>query len=380
MTMTVIAQKNGFRSSCQLIAAVMLMARFGALLLSTEGSIITIRNTLNPVIRASIVVIDNVTSNITTMIEEENPNFKVCNATESHQYYCEGPEYDQFADKFDAFLSNISHYNNGKFRNIYKTASKSRCWGKRQFPLPANSNILAIGNSHTRQILFSLMCQYPTLQVTEPEFDATNEKNSTARRRGTYYIIEFTNHAKLHLVTNHALFYSRKWNQYLESLVKTKLDEFDQLIVGKINTYTLALNTTFMALMMEKTAEFEDADFTTIPPPTVYDFAQLFPGPIVAHSMMADYGQDILNREMMESIKKANRSNVLFVNGRMYIPLLGECASVRWDQVSDCLSTESGHRCIGRRGGHPDLLAWDVIEALHNYSNTCRLLELGKVA
>jgi hypothetical protein len=339
--------------------------RFGTILLSKqEGSIFTIRNAL---IRVT-------TTNTATRIKEKR-DFQVCHATDSLLYFCEGPKYDHFADKFEAFLSNVTHYHDENSSQVshhtFTTGSKSHCWGKRKFPFPANATILAVGNSHTRQVLLSIKCQYPTLQYHEPAFNET-ESNATVKRRSTYYVIEFLNHAKMHLLTNHALFYSRKWRQYLESMVKMKLESFDLLIVGKINTFNEAFNSSFMVLMMEKAAELEEADFKTVPPPTLYEFAHLYSGPIVAHSMMADYGRDILNQEMLGLVKRVNRPNLHFVNGRTYIPLLGEeCASDQWDQISDCLPKASQHRCIGRRGGHPDLVAWDIIEAVHNYSNSC---------
>lgn len=300
----------------------------------------------------------------------ETRDFQVCHATDWHQYYCEGPEYDQFAEKFEAFLANLTHNQHQNGQSVHK----SPCWGKRHSPFPANTRLLAVGNSHTRQVFLSIKCQYPTLQVIEPEF---NEINSTTKRRATHYIIEFVNHAELHLVTNHALFYHKKWIEYLEAILNTKVEYFDLLIVGKINPFSDVSKRLFMAFVMDMTPELEEPDFTTFAPPTLYDFAQLFTGPIVAHSMMADYGEDVLNREMMGLVKRVNRTNVQFVNGRTYSPWLGECASDHWDQVSDCLPKASGHPCIGSRGGHPDLVAWDIIEAVNNHSNTCSIAEFG---
>ena len=309
-------------------------------------------------------------------------HFKVCNATEKLQYYCEGPKYDQFAERFENLLLNKTLHDKGQVANFLTPASKSRCWGKRQFPFPANKTILVLGNSHTRQVLLNIQCQYPTLQFFEPEFNESNETTSTSKRRGTYYFMEFLNHAKVHLVTNHALFYSRQWRRYLEAKLRMNMQSFDQLIVGRMNTYKDSYNTSFMALMLEKTAEFDEADFTKVSPPTLYEIAREYKGPIVAHSMMADYGNNVLNREMTRLVKRVNRKNIRFVNGRTYIPVLGECSSDHWDLVDDCLSKPKGHRCIGHRGGHPDLVAWDIIEAAHNYryDNSCRIPQGGKHA
>jgi len=130
-----------------------------------------------------------------------------------------------------------------------------------------------VGNSHTRQICQVIGCQYETLQYIEPEL---NNTQIDEMRRGAYYLIKFRNHAKLHLVTNHALFYSRRWVEYLEEMVHQKLTTFDAILVGKINTYLEAFKTSVMEIMKEKNSKLKDADFETIPPPTLVDFAALF--------------------------------------------------------------------------------------------------------
>lgn len=95
-------------------------------------------------------------------------------------------------------------------------------------------------------------------------------------------------------------------------------------------------------------------------------------------SMFAQYGQKDFPASAQRAIdyhKKAeNRSNIVFLNGRTHISRLGlECGSDDRTIVGTCHEAgESGrpafdmHRCTGRRGGHADLLAWDVVEALYS--------------
>jgi len=59
-------------------------------------------------------------------------------------------------------------------------------------------------------------------------------------------------------------------------MVHQKLTTFDAILVGKINTYLEAFKTSVMEIMKEKNSKLKDADFETIPPPTLVDFAALF--------------------------------------------------------------------------------------------------------
>jgi hypothetical protein len=280
---------------------------------------------------------------------EEGSKFQICQPSASTSYVCEGPEYDAFAEKLEALLK--------IFEQQDSALSKPVSWGKRRnSPFPDNSTILAVGNSHTRQILQTLICQYKVLQMIDMESNTTE-----VSRRGSYYFTEFANHAKLHLITNNALFYSHKWRTYLQEM--TGLSRIHAMIVGQINGMTEAYNTSFMDLMIEKTSHLEDADFTSVAPPQLEQFAEFYSGPIVAHSLMCYWGYDNFYG-MNDFVQSFNRPNVQMVNGRAYIGMLGECSTDNWLSVGVCSTDASSHRCVGDRGGHPDLLAWDIVEAL----------------
>jgi hypothetical protein len=96
-------------------------------------------------------------------------------------YVCRGPEYDAFADKLAEFIEE-------------ETPSRQETWGRRKFPFPANSTILAVGNSLTRQLFEVFPCQYRDVLVSWID----REANSTnAMRRATFYEGSFENGAKL---------------------------------------------------------------------------------------------------------------------------------------------------------------------------------------
>jgi hypothetical protein len=267
-------------------------------------------------------------------------------------YVCQGPEYEAFADNLEAFVNEESK-------------CRPTTWGKRIIPFPSNSTILAVGNSLTRQMFSFLPCQYPDQVASwvDEEGYSTNPM-----RRGTFYRGVFKNGATLYLVTNHAMFYSPRWPEFLARLIQVDSfnDQIDALVVGHINHFMNAYNTSFMEIMKEQTKKWDGADFESVPPPTWIDFAQLYYGPMVGVSMMADWSstdQDYI--EFTSQAHKMNRSNVRVVHGRKYISELGECGTNVWWDIGRCEEKRDVHRCIGARGGHPDLISWDALEAVN---------------
>lgn len=306
-------------------------------------------------------------------------DFAICRADgKRDSYVCEGPDYDRFASKLEHFVRMVHrrpnkigiYFPNMTLRQRSRLQRVPKTWGRRvDNPFPANTTILAVGSSHTRQIFQAMECQYETLRYEDVEGGKTNN----TLRRGSYYRIEFTNHAKLHLVTNNALFYSKHWVKYLEDLIEHKVEDLDAIVFGNFNRFIDAMNTTFMELMMEKTAHLEDADFRTIDPPELSDFAQIYSGPIVAHSLMSDWGwgngQLLLMGHLwqLQETQPERARTIRLVDGRKFIEILGEeCSSDDWKKVGICSNDVTKHRCIGSRGGHPDLLVWEILENLHS--------------
>ena len=117
----------------------------------------------------------------------------------------------------------------GSSRKIRPLMPSDTGWTPDRIPMSTSYDILALGNSHTRQVLQEVLpCQY-----------SIKQKVLTWKRpRVTMSCVEAAttlwssneNQAKLHLVTNHALIYSRQWPRYLQELVN-----HTALIVGKMN-------------------------------------------------------------------------------------------------------------------------------------------------
>jgi hypothetical protein len=143
--------------------------------------------------------------------------------------------------------------------------------------------------------------------------------------------------------------------------------------MGKFNAYNRHQNNTqFQAQMLHYSQTFPGVDFANIPPPSIETLTIVYDGPVVAVSMFALAGQ----RHVITSTKRAQQNkmswnrtnhNILFLSGRKHIQAIGlECGSKLKKGMGHCGNRDpNDHRCVGPRGGHPDLLAWDIIEAIH---------------
>jgi hypothetical protein len=67
----------------------------------------------------------------------------------------------------------------------------------------------------------------------------------------------------------------------------------------------------------------------------------------------------------------AKRTNLVAINARHYVHMLGECATNQTEIVGTCLMDvnhtyyDKGERCIGTKGGHADLVVFDLIEGIY---------------
>jgi hypothetical protein len=67
------------------------------------------------------------------------------------------------------------------------------------------------------------------------------------------------------------MFYSPRWPEFLARLIQVDsfYDQIDALVVGHINHFMNAYNTSFMEIMKEQTKKWDGADFESVPPPTL---------------------------------------------------------------------------------------------------------------
>jgi hypothetical protein len=276
------------------------------------------------------------------------------------QYQCAGSAYDEFSHKLLELATTPKHF--GLERD-------SKNWGKRKIPTPANSTVVFLGNSHTRQVFQTFMCQYRDNIVKATVLNDVDGKGS-----GIVHV-SLKENITVYGVTNLPHVYSPRWSELLKvSMNLQTLNDIDALVLGHFNTFKESINSTFMTLMKNLTAG-TDADFERISPPGIEDVAKVYSGPIIAVSMFADY--DVRRHKgvlkQIGALRKKGRKNIFSIDGRQYVPYIGECASDLGMSIGTCLTTDkspgkrhiNGHRCVGKNGGHPDLISWDIIELFH---------------
>jgi hypothetical protein len=103
------------------------------------------------------------------------------------------------------------------------------------------------------------------------------------------------NGAKVYLFINHAMFYSPKWPKFLSRFIGVDHLDYhtiDAFIVGHVNHFVNAQNTSFMDLMKEQTKGWDGANFETTQPSTLPDFAEVYKGP--ARGCEHDGGLDVV--------------------------------------------------------------------------------------
>lgn len=274
------------------------------------------------------------------------------------QYQCAGSAYDNFSHKLLELASNPKKY--GK---------DAENWGKRNRPAPANSTIVFLGNSHTRQVFQTFMCQFQNDIINTTVVNDLDGKGSGILR------VQLKENITVYAVTNLPHVYSPRWPDLLKASMNLHtFNSVDALVLGKFNTFKESANSTFLLLMKKLTAG-TDADFERRSPPGIEDVAKVYAGPIITVSMFAQYGVGQYQNSLktIKALQKKGRTNIYPIDGRQYVPYIGECASDSGMYIGTCLTTDkspgkrhvNGHRCVGRNGGHPDLVSWDIIELLH---------------
>jgi hypothetical protein len=285
------------------------------------------------------------------------------------QYHCHGLRYEQFSQRLWTFASDDER--------------RGPTWGRRSLPVPPHTTTLVFGNSHTRQLALSWLCQYQHLAST------IHQKSSEE------VWVHFEHNATLILLTNTPLVYSNDWAELVEENLGMKLSMIDTIVLGHFNGRPDSNKTAFENYMAKKTAELgPNVDFLKYAPPTPWDVAQSYQGDIIAVSPFSKSMMFFTENafETQRALKtKSNRGKFEVINARQYISRLGECGTDVQDKgngtityngrsydatLEMCMAAGEArlfgktrpphdmHRCVGAGGGHPDLVAWDVMESL----------------
>jgi hypothetical protein len=260
-------------------------------------------------------------------------------------YQCEGTAYDEFAEHMEDHMEEYSQ--------------SQPTWGRRSFPFPNNTKIFMLGNSHTRQMYQSLLCQYQS-QIDQAEM--LDPWSSS---------FHFQNNVTLVTMANTPYVYSKEWRKNLESITGMSLSSFDAVVLGIFNKYDPRGKTTFLSEMLNYSQYIPNVDFENIPAPSIATMARAYTsGPLISLGMFCPIRNAALAKRTAQVVKESQQKvqkYPIFVSGRTHVDAIGyEGGSTNRLQVDQCDNAgKQLHRCAGRRGGHPDLLAWDVIETVY---------------
>jgi hypothetical protein len=172
-------------------------------------------------------------------------------------------------------------------------------------------------------------------------------------------------------LTNNPVVYSPHWVTLVENIVGRPLGSFDAIVLGKFNSFNESKGTSFTETVTQALRSLPGAlDFSKSRAPTLPDIMTIYDGPMVYVSMFAAYGQSqFRDNDATMKNTRGTRDNISVINGRKYIDILKmECGSDGFNMVGSCKEDEEGkdaHRCLGVKGGHPDLIAWEVAEILN---------------
>ena len=139
------------------------------------------------------------------------------------------------------------------------------------------------------------------------------------------------------------------------------------------NLYEGSQNTAFARWMASISGNNSDIAFGSIEPPSVPDLAASFQKPIIVVTMFTGGGTPLLQAKKaekeVEDLRRQGRTNVTFIHGRRHIDRIGiECSNMQpltFAILGSCDEESHHHKCIGVYGGHPDLISFDVEEALY---------------
>ena len=273
-------------------------------------------------------------------------------------YQCAGPLYDAFSASMNEYATRRSN-------------SDKSPWGRRSFPAPANTRILVWGNSHLRQVLEAILCQ-------QMQRGHILEMNRLTAYQGWQYTL--TNNVTIVSVINSWTPYSTKWARLLERELEMPLHSFHAIVTGFFNTCNE--DSTFAGTMQKISETSKDVDCVHTPPPTPWQIHERFGRRPLLYVSMLDTSRKAefvaLQKQAAVSLPNHNTtsSSLSLLDAQEHHSVQGSnaCWSAKRYQQDDCATEQYDavtgaivmrHACFGRQGSQADMVAWDVMEFLH---------------
>lgn len=300
-------------------------------------------------------------------------------------YQCTGPEYQRLGRLLQKHAA-----------HLVETGQKPPTWGHRAQPLPSNARILMFGNSHLRQVALSLVGQFVsnsnTSSITEIHQYGMQTGSQIMAQRYTIGGLNIT----IYVVTNSYVAHCPHpyWKDALEQQIGVSLDSMDAVVMSVLNPYDAKYrHLEYYTNIADKLKRYVPAEYNCrvehLTPPSLGELLGVFPDnrPVVYLTMFSDHNQGVVQRARAAYQQQAQKqkrrqgaqntttvsSPVLFLRVRDYIDnvhhegAVGHLARQR-HLPSHCIAKKAmgklKHRCVGKSGGYPDLVAWDVSEFL----------------
>ena len=275
-------------------------------------------------------------------------------------YQCEGEEYDAFGAHLKTVIQEQS-----------TSGEHSPQWGRRPTALPDHKSLLIHGNSHARQIAQAIVCQYGDQVVDLYHYGDEMDPNMVLR-------VDFDNNSTLWVVANSYVPYTDDWALQLAlqlNFTDTQhlVSSIDGIILGMFNKCFIPSSTaSFVAHMTSVAANRTDMSCTRKDyGPRMTSVAKVFANQPILYIPMFSVSRSTRMERVHKDIAALNENRVAAMDPRRYIDLMhNECGSNSRLDLSKCINNERAHtnmhRCMGPLGGHPDLIAWDALEWLHD--------------
>jgi hypothetical protein len=277
-------------------------------------------------------------------------------------YQCTGEAYENYT----------SHYLKPYARSSAGSTDYPSTWGHRPFPLPSDVSVLVLGNSHTKQTVIALLCQYAdVVQSVTPLGPSDIEPQNIS----FFFEVRFLNNASMVFLGNHPLVYSRTWSDNIRrfDFKHRALQDYDAVVLGQFNQYDPKYRSSLLFSMMLSFQRRHPnlVDVEHDPCPSLTDLARQYNRSIVVMPMFAGFAQTWTEQAIKEVQwfqSSQNRSNMGVIHTRRHVRAVGtECgSSADRTSIGACIANSGAHRCTGTSGGDADLMAWDLVESLYS--------------
>ena len=292
----------------------------------------------------------------------QSNSFNKTTTTIPVDYQCTGEAYENYT----------SHYLKPYARSAAERIDYPLTWGRRPFPLPSEVSILVLGNSHTKQTVIALLCQYADIvQTVTPlgpsDIDPLNIS--------FFFEVRFLNNASMVFLGNHPLAYSKTWFDNIRRFDPhhRALQDYDVVVLGQFNQYNPKYRNSLLFSMILSFQRRHPSliDVEHDPCPSLIDLARQYNKAILVMPMFAGFARtwtEQVIKDAQQLRSSQNRSNIGVIRTRGHILSMGaECgSSADRTSIGACINNSGAHRCTGRSGGDADLMAWDLVESLYN--------------